>query len=153
MRAPRIFGGQKNCEKNEKKRSRGLSRHSAAKAEARIQEPGGAAAKRRMGEWAKRRIRRCASLIINYSLREMVRQCPALNKPQSSWLLDSGSWLLFFAYFAATGTGITSLPFVSAMKLSLVPDELPLASLVPTVIFNFLVGFSGSFNFVPPGPS
>ena len=32
-------------------------------------------------------------------------------------------------------------------------DELPLASLVSTVIFNFLVGFSGSFNFVPPGPS
>src|SRR5258707_11536971 len=101
MRAPRIFGGQKNCEKNEKKRSRGLSRHSAAKAEARIQEPGGAAAKRRMGEWAKRRIRRCASLIINNSLRGRVPKSPALKNPKSSWLRDPGSWFPSLATFAA----------------------------------------------------
>src|SRR5258707_8691984 len=138
MRAPRIFGAKKFVKKMKRIGAR---------------RRGSETANGRMGETAKRRIRRCASLIMDYSLREMVRQCPTLNKPQSSWLLAPGSWLLFFAYFAATGTGITSLPSFSAMKLSLVPDELPLASLVSAVIFNFFVGFNGSFNFVPPGPS
>ena len=45
--------------------------------------------------------------------------------------------------FCQTGTGMTSLPSFSAMKLSLVVEELPLASLVSNVIFNFFVGLSG----------
>ena len=117
-----------------------------------MRSQGNETANGRMGETAKRRIRRCdASLITLYA--RWVANAQRLTNPV---LLDSGFWLLaplLRRYFAATGTGITSLPSFSAMKLSLVPDELPLASLVSAVIFNFFVGFKGSFNFVPPGPS
>jgi len=41
----------------------------------------------------------------------------------------------------------------SARKLSLVLEELPLASLVSNVISNFFVGLSGRRDFVPPGLS
>ncbi len=48
---------------------------------------------------------------------------------------------------------MTNLPSFSAMKLSLVEEELPLVSFVSTVIFNFLVGLIGRCTLVPPGPS
>jgi hypothetical protein len=47
-------------------------------------------------------------------------------------------------YFTAAGTGITYLPSFSATKFSLELDELPLASFISTVSFNFFVGLSGS---------
>src|SRR5258708_40238687 len=102
MRAPRIFGAKKIVKKMQRRGAR--SQNPGAR------RRGSETANGRMGETEKRRIRRCASLIMDYSLREMVRQCPTPNKPQSSWLLHSVSWLLFFAYLAATGTGLTSLP-------------------------------------------
>jgi ketosteroid isomerase-like protein len=67
-----------------------------------------------MGQTAKRRIRRCASLITDYFLREMARQRPALNKPLSSWLLDSGSWLL------APGSWLLSLLRLLPALLSII---------------------------------
>ena len=145
------FRGQKNCEKmKRKKKSQGLSRRSVAKAEARIQESGG-------GSSFRARARRFDIEWRQVQTRQRCRQVRRVNVGDHSSVLfehedehERSSWLL---YFAATGTGITSLPSFSAMKLSLVPDELPLASLVSAVIFNFFVGFNGSFNFVPPGPS
>src|SRR6202023_1614016 len=56
------------------------------------------------------------------------------------------------AYFTTAGTGMTYFPSFSATKFSVELLELPLASLDSMLIFNFLVGVSGSFALLPSGP-
>jgi hypothetical protein len=47
---------------------------------------------------------------------------------------------------------MTYLPSFSATKLLVEFDELPLLSFVSMLIFSFLVGLSGNFALLPPGP-
>jgi hypothetical protein len=48
------------------------------------------------------------------------------------------------SYFTAAGTGMTYFPSFSATKFAVELLELPLASLVSMLIFNFFVGLSGN---------
>ena len=62
------------------------------------------------------------------------------------------SRLLGNSYLQGPGTGITSLPSFSAIKLVLLLVELPLASFCSTLTSNIFVGFRVRHMF-PPGPS
>src|SRR3954462_13543084 len=66
--------------------------------------------------------------------------------------MDDQSAVRSQPYFAVAGTGMTYLPSFSATKLSLLLLELPLASFVSMLTFNFFVGVSGSLALLPSGP-